>query len=93
MARRLPDRVFDPSKPLVVVKSFIANGRHYTQGQDFLWKQKSLDQRRVRQMFDARVVDFKDAKVSDKPISKPVKTPTESTKALSKNSKPKSANS
>jgi len=54
MARRLPERVFNPSEPLVAAKSFRANGRHYKPGDAFEWKKQSLDQRRVRQMFDAR---------------------------------------
>jgi len=54
MVRRLPERVFNPSEPLVATKSFRANGRHYKPGDAFDWKKQSLDQRRVRQMFDAR---------------------------------------
>lgn len=90
MARRLPERVFNPSEPLVAVKSFKANGRHYSPGDDFNWKSQSLDQRRVRQMFDARYVASKAELAKPEVEEKTVETkPKQAAKPTSKPAKSK----
>lgn len=57
MPRRIPQRVFDPARPLFVRRPFIANGRRYPIGATFDWRRASYDQRRVRQLFDAGRLD------------------------------------
>ena len=49
----VPERVFDPAKPLVARRFFVAAGRHFNPGDVFDWKRSSVDQRRVRLLFDA----------------------------------------
>ncbi len=49
----VPERVFDPTKPLVARRFFVAAGRHFNPGDVFDWKRSSVDQRRVRLLFDA----------------------------------------
>jgi hypothetical protein len=48
----MPDRKFDPSKPLVVRRMFVAGGRHFNPGDVFDWRRMSIAQRRVTQLFD-----------------------------------------
>jgi len=57
MARPIKERVFDPSKPLFAVRSFTANGHTFEKGKPFAWRRLAIDQRRVRQMFDARKIE------------------------------------
>lgn len=52
MARRLVERSFDPNKPVVVRRPFTGSGRHYSPGDPFPWRQLSVAQRRVKQLFD-----------------------------------------
>lgn len=49
---RLIENNFDPAKPLVVRRFFVAAGRHFKIGDDFDWRRMSVDQRRVKQLFD-----------------------------------------
>lgn len=49
---RVPERKFDPTKPLVVRRFFVAAGRHFSPGDAFDWRRMSLAQRRVMQLFD-----------------------------------------
>jgi len=49
----VPERVFDPTKPVVARRFFVAAGRHFNPGDAFDWKRSSVDQRRVRLLFDA----------------------------------------
>jgi hypothetical protein len=48
-----PERTFDPTKPLVVRRFFVAAGRHFNIGDAFDWRRMSVDQRRVRLLFEA----------------------------------------
>jgi hypothetical protein len=50
---RLIERVFDPSKPLIVRRFFAGAGRHWNPGDDFPWRRLAVDARRVRLMFEA----------------------------------------
>jgi len=50
---RIPERKFDPSRPVVARKYFTANGRKYAPGAPLDWRSASISQRRVAQMFDA----------------------------------------
>jgi hypothetical protein len=52
MARHI-ERVFDPRQPLVTRRFFVAAGRHYNPGDPFEWRRLSVDQRRVKLLFDA----------------------------------------
>lgn len=48
----MPERKFDPTKPLVVRRMFVAAGRHFNPGDAFDWRRMSMAQRRVMQLFD-----------------------------------------
>ena len=48
-----PERKFDPSRPLFVRRFLVAAGRHLNPGEAFLWRQWSVAERRVRQLFDS----------------------------------------
>ena len=50
---RLIERVFDPTKPLIVRRFFAGAGRHWNPGDHFPWRQLAVDARRVRLMFEA----------------------------------------
>ena len=50
---RIPERKFDPSKPIYARKAFTANGNKVAGGQQFDWKKLAVAQRRVLQMFEA----------------------------------------
>jgi hypothetical protein len=49
----MPERAFDPSRPVVARRFFVAAGRHFNPGDSFDWTRLAVDQRRVRQMFEA----------------------------------------
>lgn len=48
----MPERKFDPAKPLVVRRMLVAGGRHFNPGDVFDWRRMSIAQRRVMQLFD-----------------------------------------
>ena len=48
-----PERRFDPARPLFVRRFLVAAGRHLNPGVAFSWHQWALNERRVRQLFDA----------------------------------------
>jgi hypothetical protein len=50
---RIVERVFDPSKPLIVRRFFAGAGRHWNPGDEFPWRRLAIDTRRVRLMFEA----------------------------------------
>jgi len=50
---RIPERKFDPARPVFARKYFTANGRKYAPGTPLDWRSASISQRRVAQMFDA----------------------------------------
>lgn len=50
---RIPERKFDPSRPVFARKFFIANGRKFTPGAELDWRKLGVAQRRVQQMFEA----------------------------------------
>jgi hypothetical protein len=60
MTRRIVERNFDPKKPLVARRDFVAAGRHYSVGDAFDWKRLSVAQRRVAQMFESNHVGHPD---------------------------------
>jgi hypothetical protein len=53
MARRIIERSFDPTKPTVCRKYFVAGGRRFVPGNDFPWKQMSIAQRKAKLLFEA----------------------------------------
>lgn len=73
MARRLVERTFDPKKPLVARRDFVAAGRPYKVGDAFDWKRLAVAQRRVLQMFEANIVGHVDEAV-EPPPAPPVNT-------------------
>jgi hypothetical protein len=50
---RLIERTFDPTKSTIVRRFFVGAGRHYNPGEVFDWRRLSVDQRRVRLLFEA----------------------------------------
>lgn len=50
---RLITREFNPAVPVVVRRFFVAAGRHWNPGAAFDWRRLAVDQRRVKQLFDA----------------------------------------
>lgn len=74
MTRRLVERTFDPKKPLVARRDFVAAGRHYRVGDPFDWTRLAVAQRRVTQMFDANLVGHVD-EVQTPPPAPPEKEP------------------
>jgi hypothetical protein len=48
-----PERIFDPARPVFVRRFLVAAGRHLNPGDAFSWRQWALNERRVRQLFDA----------------------------------------
>jgi hypothetical protein len=50
---RLIERKFDASRPLIVRRPFVANGRHYKPGDAFPWRTQSFSQRQAMLLHDA----------------------------------------
>ena len=65
MTRRLVERTFDPKKPLVARRDFVAAGRTFSPGDAFDWKRMAVAQRRVSQMFEANLVGHPDDAVAE----------------------------
>lgn len=76
MARRLVERTFDPKKPLVARRDFVAAGRPYKIGDAFDWKRLAVAQRRVLQMFEANLVGHTDEAQAAPPAPPVVEAPT-----------------
>ncbi len=81
---RIPERKFDPSKPVYARKAFTANGNKIAGGQQFDWKKLAVAQRRVLQMFEAGYLYHADSKpvnvtVEDKTTVKPTPEPVDVT--------------
>jgi hypothetical protein len=81
---RIPERKFDPSKPVYARKAFTANGNKVAGGQQFDWKKLAVAQRRVLQMFEAGYLYHADSKpvnvtVEDKTTVKPTPEPVDVT--------------
>ena len=73
---RIPERKFDPSRPVVARKYFIASGRKYSPGEPFDWRSAMVNPRRAQQMFDAGKLTHKDKEptpVSPKQVEVTVK--------------------
>lgn len=65
---RIPERTFDPAKPLFARKAFTAAGRKFTPGAAFDWHHMAVAQRRVRQMFEAGMLMHE---VTEPKVTKP----------------------
>lgn len=81
---RIPERKFDPSKPVYARKAFTANGNKIAGGQQFDWKKLAVAQRRALQMFEAGYLYHADSKpvnvtVEDKTTVKPTPEPVDVT--------------
>lgn len=57
MARPIPERTFDTTKPLIATKEFTAGGRRFKVGDSFNWKKMSVSQRKAQNLFGVRLVD------------------------------------
>lgn len=77
MARRMMETPLDLNKPLKVRREFRLAGRPFYVGQDFDWKQYSIDARKVRQLYDTRKIIHTDSVTYPEPPK--VKTPVYST--------------
>jgi len=71
----VPERVFDPTKPVVARRFFVAAGRHFNPGDAFDWKRSSVDQRRVRLLFDAGKIMHPEGAAIEAAPKKVVETP------------------
>lgn len=69
---RIPERKFDPARPVVARKYFIASGRKYAPGDVFDWRSAMVNPRRAQQMFDAGKITHND-KIQAKPAPEPAK--------------------
>lgn len=68
MARRRDDLLsFNPAVPVVARRAFTGAGRHFRPGDAVDWKRMSIDQRRVRQLFDSGKLMHKDVSTLDAP--------------------------
>lgn len=77
---RIPERKFDPARPVVARKYFTANGRKYVPGAQLDWRSASISQRRVMQMFDAGKLKHDDEViVEDKKVVESAPEPVEFT--------------
>lgn len=65
----VPERTFNPTMPVIVRRFFVAAGRHFNPGDVFDWKRLSVDQRRVRLLFEA-------GKLMHSPATAQVNVPT-----------------
>lgn len=70
---RLIEHTFDPTKPVMARRFFVAAGRHFNPGDVFDWKRSSVDQRRVRMLFDAGKLYHPEPTVTAN--TQPVETP------------------
>lgn len=57
---RIPERKFDPARPVLARKYFIANGHKFIPGAELDWRKMGIAQRRVMQMFDAGKITHND---------------------------------
>ena len=78
---RLIDRTFNPSEPVVVRRHFVAAGRHFKIGDDFDWKRMSVDQRRVRQLYEAGKLMHRDMGTAQRPAPEEKDRPAAPTSA------------
>ena len=75
---RLIERKFEPARPAVARKHFIANGRKFSPGMDLDWRKMGIAQRRVMQMFDAgKLAHTVEDKIEVKSEPKPVEITVE----------------
>lgn len=61
MTRHMNEVPFDPRKPLFARKDFRANGRLVNKGDEFQWRGKAIALRKVRQLYDIRMVVHADS--------------------------------
>lgn len=74
---RLIERAFDPRRPLVARRHLVAAGRHFKIGDPFDWRRMAVDQRRVRQLFDAgKLMHTDEAAPAPEPAPEPAKVET-----------------
>lgn len=57
----MPFSFFDLKKPFYVLKNFKCNGKSYAVGEVFKWKVATISPRKVRQLFDIRIIGHDDA--------------------------------
>jgi hypothetical protein len=79
---RIPSSEFNPAVPVLVRRFFVAAGRHWSPGDPFTWQRLAVDQRRVKQLFDAgKLMHPADGGVVARPARMPSmgETPSEQT--------------
>lgn len=79
---RIPSSEFNPAVPVLVRRFFVAAGRHWSPGDLFTWQRLAVDQRRVKQLFDAgKLMHPAQGGVVAAPVQMPLmgEVPTEST--------------
>lgn len=64
---RLIDRTFNPDEPVVARRHFVAAGRHFNIGDSFDWKRMAVNQRRVKQLYDAGKLMHRDLATAQRP--------------------------
>lgn len=72
---------FNPRSPVYVTRVFKSSGRQYNVGDRFDWDQRAISQRRVRQLFDKRMLTHEASVPSNENESGGV-TPPDSTPSL-----------
>jgi hypothetical protein len=60
----MPERTFNPTRPVIARRFFVAAGRHYNPGDLFEWQRLAVDRRRVRLMFDAGKLEHPESEPS-----------------------------
>lgn len=63
---RIPERKFDPARPVYARKYFIAAGRKFAPGDLFDWRAAMVTPRRALQLFDAGKLTHNGVTVDDK---------------------------
>lgn len=58
-------RKFYPHKPVFARKSFVANGRRFSSGDEFKWRSQAIMQRKVRQLYEAGYIHHQDEKPTE----------------------------
>lgn len=70
---RLIDRSFNPAKPLIVRRLFVAAGRHFKIGDEFDWKRLAVDLRRTKLLYEAGKLMHRDDETAQNPLPKAAK--------------------
>ena len=78
---RLIDRSFNPAKPLIVRRFFVAAGRHFKIGDEFDWKRMAVDLRRVKLLYEAGKLMHREDATAQNPLPEAKTAPAAEVKA------------